>query len=337
MFKTVLLISLIIIIIISVIKFYLTNNFINEKFNNYDNILYFSLFIKNNKIYMISPIYNTPFKSKKLYIYNNNSDKLNLYKEHIKNEYEPIHILIFDSSLLTNNIKIIYNNIIFKTIVPKKFDLEYYGELAITTLFKYDYKLFNIFYDYYTKQGVSKFYMYYNGKLNNDIINLFNKPNVILLEWNFKYWNKNTKFKHHAQLGQMHDALFKYGKDNHNYMIFCDLDEYLYINNNTTLLKYINNNSNVNCFGFNNYFAKTLDEKIPNVLPKNFLIGKKFKYTNRSKNIYKTNTIDLLNIHHPKKFNISNPKSINNLYMFHFQSWSNRNNKNINNKIFINY
>ena len=41
--------------------------------------------------------------------------------------------------------------------------------------------------------GITKFYLYYNGILNNDIINFFNKDDIILIEWNFHYWN-NKKY-----------------------------------------------------------------------------------------------------------------------------------------------
>ena len=52
-------------------------------------------------------------------------------------------------------------------------------------------------------------------------------------------------FKHHAQPGQMHHALYKYGKNNYNYMIFCDLDEYIFIPNKT-IKEYIFENKHYN-------------------------------------------------------------------------------------------
>ena len=81
------------------------------------------------------------------------------------------------------------------------------------------------------KQGVDHFYMYYNGKLTQEIIDKFNFPNVTLIEWDFRYWNcmKTYKWGHHAQMGQLSDAIYRYGKDNYDYMIFNDMDEFFYI------------------------------------------------------------------------------------------------------------
>jgi hypothetical protein len=42
-----------------------------------------------------------------------------------------------------------------------------------TTLFKDDFKLIHVFYNYYLKQGIEHFYLYYNGKLTDLIIKEF--------------------------------------------------------------------------------------------------------------------------------------------------------------------
>ena len=84
--------------------------------------------------------------------------------------------------------------------------------LTITTCFKDDYELFPMWYDYYTKQGVEFFYMYYNGKITDEIKELFDKPNVILHEWDFNYWSPYAHRLHYAQMGQLQHALHKYGK-----------------------------------------------------------------------------------------------------------------------------
>ena len=47
--------------------------------------------------------------------------------------------------------------------------------------------------------------------------------------------NIDCKYRHHAQLGQIHHAIYYYGKDICDYMIFCDLDEYLFIPNNSII------------------------------------------------------------------------------------------------------
>jgi hypothetical protein len=197
--------------------------------------------------------------------------------------------------------------------------------LTITTLFKNDYNLFPLFYEYYKKQGVEHFYMYYNGVITSEIKELFNKSDVTLIEWNFKYFLTGCKYLHCAQLGQMHDALYKYGKFNSKYMIFCDLDEYLNVNNNT-LKTFIFQNPQIKTFGFCNLWSKTLDNKIPHTFPNEIIIGDKFAYGIRSKNIYKTDDFTTIGIHSARCIceNDLTPgdKSITNLNMFHFYNWS---------------
>ena len=204
------------------------------------------------------------------------------------------------------------------------------GDITLTTLFKDDYDLFIIYYDYYKKQGIKHFYMYYNGKLNEDIMQTFNRDDVTLVEWNFKYWNDATKCKytHHAQTGQMHHALYRYGKDNWEYMGFNDFDEYFFMNNNT-IRNYVNKYNCTDVFGFCNKWSRTIDNKIPIIFPNKLITSSAQKYgpRKRSKNIYKTNNICLMNIHSYNKLNVPRPIFILNLEMFHFYNWSKKNRK----------
>ena len=198
--------------------------------------------------------------------------------------------------------------------------------LALTTLFKDDYKLFPIFYDYYLKQGVAHFYMYYNGKISEEIANVFNLPNVTLIEWDFAYWNgSDCKYKHHAQMGQLSDALYKYGKNRHKYMIFCDMDEYMFVKG-TSLNAFVDMHPNVDVFGFQNIWARTLDGKIPGspIFPTEiFVASEKLRYNLRSKNIYKTSCLKIVGIHSSRDFcNEHQVIMLDNLDMFHFYNWS---------------
>jgi hypothetical protein len=288
--------------------------------------LFFDIFHKNNKLYLICPVYSKIPRdiSKIRILYNNKS--INLIKRISKIKYEPTEILIynFTTNQEINDIIVKYENI------TKKFKLKHIktkitNTLSITTLFKDDFRLINIFYNYYKKQGVNKFYMYYNGILNDEIKKMYHLPGIVLIEWNFKYWN-NTGFKHHAQLGQIHHAIYRYGIENNEYMIFCDLDEYMHIPNDT-LIKFINNNKSIDQIGFCNYWSNTLDNKIPSLFPDKFSIGEKYDFKKRSKCIYKLKSIRTINIHYDDSFNINNPQKINNFYLFHFFNWCNKKRK----------
>ena len=51
----------------------------------------------------------------------------------------------------------------------------------------------------------------------------------------------------------MHDAIYRFGKNICDYMIFCDLDQYMYVKNNN-LINLLDDN-NVDTFGFRNIWA----------------------------------------------------------------------------------
>ena len=188
-----------------------------------DLVIFFNIFLKDGELYLICPINKeTDLISKEIVIMFNNKN-LRLNREIIKDKYEPTQILIYefpinncDSFDILVKYKQFSKNFILKNIISKK---KY--KLTLTTLFKTDFNLINIFYDYYKKQGVEHFYLYYNGQITDNLKKLCNKIDITLIEWNYQYWNTNAKYsRHYAQLGQMHDAIYRFGKNICDYMIF---------------------------------------------------------------------------------------------------------------------
>lgn len=321
---------------------------VNPFYINDLNLLFFDIFYKNNKLYLIMPIYNEPYTINNFLLTLN---KVNLIpsEKYIKDSYEPISVFVYDIDktkqsdnsisidIMCNNVKKSYHlNHTSTKDTPKHF-------LTLTTLFKHDYNLFPLFHEYYTKQGVSHFYIYYNGVITPEIYKLFNRPqykNVTLVEWNFHYWNpRGVKYFHHAQMGQIHHALYRYGKDSSEYMIFCDLDEYLHIpvprplsqpmpQPMPQLHQYIKDNPSIDIFGFCNIWADTSHNEYPNspVIPKQILaVAEHNSYCERSKNIYKVSSIKTTGIHQLcDDLCFSNLKSIINLQMYHFYKWSSK-------------
>tara|TARA_B100001758_G_scaffold171495_1_gene148388 strand:+ start:1410 stop:2483 length:1074 start_codon:yes stop_codon:yes gene_type:complete len=289
-----------------------------------DKLLYFDIFKKNNELFLIIPVYNKDIEFiNKIKIINNGCELI-LKKQKLKLVYEPIIILIYDFNSNNNNITVTYNNIV------KHYELENINtnkiyKLTLTTIFKSDYYLFDIFYNYYTKQGVEHFYMYYNAEVDKKIKDIFlKKENVTLIEWNFDYWinGKDIVSKHHAQLGSLHHAIYRYGKDVTEYMIFCDFDEYLLPPNNK-LINMIKTNHDT--YIFFNIFSELLDNNINNKseLPIKFKVGQKFKkIRKRTKCIHKLDSIDIIDIHDCYLYLKSNSKiKVNKDYnnsMFHF-------------------
>lgn len=286
-----------------------------------DLVIFFNIFLKDGELYLICPINKeTDLISKEIVIMFNNKN-LKLNREIIKDKYEPTQILIYefpinncDSFDILVKYKQFSKNFILKNIISKK---KY--KLTLTTLFKTDFNLINIFYDYYKKQGVEHFYLYYNGQITDNLKKLCDRNDITLIEWNYQYWNTNAKYsRHYAQLGQMHDAIYRFGKNICDYMIFCDLDEYMRVEKKK-LIDLVEDKS-VDTFGFRNIWANTIDNKVPDVFPNKFKIGEKFNYRIRSKCIHKMDTVEHIGIHFGTKFN--KRELIKSDYdMYHFHSW----------------
>lgn len=281
-------------------------------------VLYFNIFINNKVLYIITPLYkNVNINDMKVSV--NNEDIV--YNKILKNKYEATQILYSNiKKAEIYNIKIMYKTKIKKISLTE--NIEKKNKLVLTTLFKNDYNLINNFYDYYVKQGVEYFYLYYNGKLNDKIREICDKPNIKLIEWDFEYWNTDSKFsKHHAQLGQMHDAIYRFGKNYSDYMIFCDLDEYMYVKDKT-LLELVESNADIESFGFCNIWSETIDKKIPEKFPNKFYIYSKMNFGGRSKCIHKIKNVEYIGIH----FGFQK-KQLNNFDLFHFYNWTQKNRK----------
>jgi hypothetical protein len=310
-------------------------------------LLFFDIFYKNNKLYLILPIYNQPYTTDDFVVIYNEKN-LTPSEKYTKDSYEPISIFVYDisdNSDENNTNDCITIHIEYKT-TKKTYNLKNIVTntqkqfLTLTTLFKHDYHLFPFFYNYYTKQGVSHFYLYYNGIITPEIYTLFNQPrykNVTLIEWNFHYWNpRNFKYWHHAQMGQIHHALYRYGKDISEYMIFCDFDEYLHIPSPYPrrpfhlLHNYIKDNPGIDIFGFCNIWADTSQYQYPytQMIPKKILAIAEHEhnpYCERSKNIYKVSSIKTFGIHQLcDDAYFHKLKSITNLKMYHFYKWSSK-------------
>ena len=285
---------------------------------NSKNVLYFNIFINNEVLYIIAPLYKTVIIDHMKVIVN---DENIICKKIVKNKYEATQILYAAiKKAKMYNIKIRYKSKVKLFTLTE--NIEKKNKLVLTTLFKDDYNLINNFYDYYVKQGVEYFYLYYNGKLNDKIREVCDKPNIKLIEWDFEYWNTDSKFsKHHAQIGQMHDAIYRYGKNYSDYMIFCDLDEYMYVKDKT-LLQLIETNTNIESFGFCNKWSETIDKKIPEKFPNEFYTYPRIRFGSRSKCIHKIKNLEYISIHYGFQ-----KKTLNNFDLFHFYNWTQKNRK----------
>lgn len=291
-----------------------TNSFALETYK----YLFFDIFHKNNKLFLICPVYVSRLNISDLHIYANDVE-LSLIKQHVRTDNERTEILIYSFQTDTHLNKIIvkYNDIIKDYELPH-INNTIKNQLSVTTLFKNDYKLINLFYNYYLSQGVTNFYMYYNGKLTHDIIQTYNMPGITLIEWDFQYWFDSQLFIHHAQAGQMSHALHRYGREESEYMIFCDLDEYMYIPGKS-LFKHIKEHPAIDMFGFCNRWCDTPDGKMPEKIPNTIRMSDPCNFPDRAKCIYRTDAIELVSIH---GHTCTLTKTLCTYMLLHFHRWS---------------
>jgi UDP-glucose 4-epimerase len=281
-------------------------------------LLYFDIFKKNNQLFLIVPVYNkNPDITDRIKI-TNKGKLLQLKHTFFKIVKEPVIVLVYYLNSDNNEITVTYKNIV-KQYTLTHLQTKHTYTLTLTTLFKDDYYLFDAFYKYYTIQGVEHFYMYYNGKITDKIKKYFATKKVTLIEWDFRYWNDNRcEFRHHAQLGQIHHAIYKYGKGTSKYMIFCDLDEYM-SHPTTTLSSMIK--SNYHTYIFKNVFSKLYYiTKKQTFNPNKITITRPYPIPVRSKCIHYLDTIQTIGIHQQYAYMIAKPKinHIRDSCLYHF-------------------
>lgn len=296
----------------------------------------FSAFQKNDEIYLVLSVNNEPVDIGKLVVLTEQGE-LMLETRYTRDKGEGSDVLVYKAGAgaeaaggtegeldLFVQYKEDCRDVPCPVVnIPKQPD----DTMVLTTLFKDDWQLFPCFHDYYKRLGVSHYYMYYNGIPDESITSLFNQyPDVTLIPWDFRYWNHTScKIRHHAQMGQMHDALHRYGKGSHKYMIFCDLDEYLILNGTPTsgMQAFFDSHQEVNTFDFGNVWAHSSH---PGDLT-NVEADKKFdgnlnvsSFPFRHKCVYRLDKPEsnILCIHCPE--NKENMLPVG--YLLHFYDWS---------------
>lgn len=307
-------------------------------------IIFYDIIVNNNFIYLISPNHSD---SKEQFIHVSIENiNIPLSKKIVQDGYTNILILMYEINFKLKlsdkvNVLIAYKEFSKMCLIdsrPSSYTCK--NEMSVTTLFKGDYKLIPLFYNYYKTLGFKHFFLYYNDILTTEIIDICNKPDITLIEWNFPYMRISDcpeLYKgpiHNAQLGQMHHALYNFGKNRYKYMAFLDLDEYIEINN-IKLHSYLETN-NINCLGFTCKWAKTSDDNIPLKFPKSFLVEQTIRTPYyKSKFIYNTHYISCIDVHYPKLVRLND--FIPNLFFYHFYSWSGKKRKiHLENPIIVN-
>jgi len=294
-----------------------------RSFHLYDTrYLFFDIFARNNEVICICPIYSAPNNTNLSDIKIDSDDVVFTgLKVASYIEYEPTFVFIYSYKPTANEsitVTVEYQNTIREYTLPQP-TLSPLYTLSATTLFLHDYAVIPLYMGYYKQQGVEHFYLYYNGDIKDIDTEKIPTQNVTLIPWNFHYMYDTGKFVHHAQMGQLNHALYKYAKPQSRYILNCDIDEYMHVKNQTLseLLE-----SSKPCYLFRNYWSKTLDGTIPDtMLPTTILKSTTTSGKFRTKYICNPQLFGGLGIHCPKRYPLD--ENTDHLQLLHFEGISN--------------
>lgn len=318
--------------------------------NDGNKYLFFDIFAVNDELILVCPMYSLKHMNAIDISYN---DQILSNRTVMKYYDGPILIIKYKlTKHLTNtniNINILYDNnkISEYSLYHLKTKPKMHKYLMASTLCKNDHNDIPIYKNFYEQQGCDFFIFYYNGLLNNNILQTHSYDNALLISWNFPYYVDQKEFddlnighKHpinNAQMGQINHALYKYAKPLFKWMISCDLDEYMYIENNK-LIDFLKS-CNYECVKFRNFWAKTiLDKKNLSSLYSTEILKNTESDggdTSKTKVIVKSDKVDAIGVHHTQKLFESN-KAIyeyvpQNSYMLHMCNFRNGRDNRINN------
>ena len=313
---------------------------INSCYIDDKDLLFFDVFIKDSLLYIVKPLYYKPTPRLESWQIRLNGVPVLLSENKISLNWrtetengEPCWVTTYE---IAGKPQDVYDVFIKVKEITSSFQLVPHREekklFSVATLFKYDIGEYKSWYDYYKKQGVDHFYVYYNGTLDDAQKRILDRDDVTLINWDFRYVNfpllskppegSHYKYGHHAQPAQINHAFRLFNDD---YILFCDFDEYLEWTHGT-LRDMIIEHPDVDIFGFRNCWAK------PGFWSDYIYYDDPLPYPIRAKNIYKRSSVKhAIKIHSPAVTKGYNIKSDLNMYHFHKTNESKRlfENKNI--------
>jgi hypothetical protein len=274
-------------------------------------ILFGNISLCKKKIILSSIHYiKSPYNINDINIIVKNHKIINKIVYYNDDTYEPSFTIILELEKIVNNINLIiyYNKNKYEICLEQLNILEH--EISAMTLFKDDYLLLNRYLKYYKNLGIDIFYIYYNAKIDHQLIEFITKINenndykIYLTEWNYLYWWKDddddTKY-HHAQTMAINDSL-NILKNYSKYILYNDLDEYFLLGDYNNFNNLIDENKDVDIFIFKNRFCKMGNELIKyEEFDEKFDLSKIIKgnYWDiyREKNLVKLDNINVMGIH----------------------------------------
>ena len=312
------------------------NSIIMEWNNGYKRKFYANKYLSNNKndILIIKPkkiVYNKKILFSNISLCKKNIILTSINYKNFSLDINDLKIVVKNNNIINQNV---YNNEHFERsleiILEIEFEVEnvcieinyknnkydiYLEQLNITehkisamTLFNDDYNLLKKYLKYYTNLGVEIFYLYYNKKIDCNLIENIvrineNNSKIYLTEWNYYYWHnyENDNKHHHAQSMAINDSLHilkNYGM----YTLYNDIDEYIVLENGYNFNMLIENDIDNDIFIFKNKFCKMGNNLIKyEDFDKEFdltkIIEGNYWENGREKNLIKLNKVNVMGVH----------------------------------------
>jgi len=185
---------------------------------------------------------------------------------------------------------------------------------------------------YYMMHGVDYFYIYDNNTDDREtLLNIVQKyNNITLIDWPFIHGViSDNKY---SQTGSYNHALYKYCKC--NYVLVCDVDEYIVPQKYFKLIDFISDNHNYSVWRFEAYWFGTNNDKVDD----NYLsLTHKFMYRQsetsgqiqRTKCVFRPECIDVYGVHAPSVIKSGeimhvNPNIVQMNHYYLFSTWRDR-------------
>jgi hypothetical protein len=188
-------------------------------------LVVYDTFIRRGKLYFVSTFHNSVHPNFRIKVEGCKVTEVAL------NEAEPVRYFVCDIGKDNKDNKKQFNiyvngniHMLEPTVV---LPLAKRWRLAVATLFKFEtVAMVERFLDYYRRQGVDMFYLYFNGP--ELPAGLVDDVDVCYRLWDFPYWNKpDFTYMHYAQSIFLTTIRLRH-LDDCEWLALIDLDEFLY-------------------------------------------------------------------------------------------------------------
>jgi hypothetical protein len=176
---------------------------------------------------------------------------------------------------------------------------------ALATLFKDDYHWLDLTYRYYKRQGVDRFYFFYNGDISRIVDALPSHPDIVYGSWPFQYWSPGAgptgNYLHHAQTTFLTMVMQRF-HPHHEFLLLNDLDEFVQADPDKyrSLLDFLMQQRSGSCWIAPNVWSR-IQECAPEHIVLRANLSSRARSFHRAKSLYHKSFRGPVGIHFPKR------------------------------------